>query len=135
MGTRADFYIGRSKNAEWIGSIAFDGYPSGNPKPLLNITNEAEYRAKVADLLNDKDTCATKPEQGWPWPWDDSATSDYAYAFDDGRVWATRGASWWPAEAGEPDEETGQRCEFPDMSARKNVSLERSGMIFLRARR
>jgi hypothetical protein len=29
MGTRADFYVGRGKDAEWLGSVAFDGYPSG----------------------------------------------------------------------------------------------------------
>lgn len=29
MGTRADFYVGRGKDAEWIGSVAFDGYPDG----------------------------------------------------------------------------------------------------------
>ena len=26
MGTRADFYIGSGKDAEWLGSVAFDGY-------------------------------------------------------------------------------------------------------------
>lgn len=29
MGTRADFYVGRGESAEWLGSIAWDGYPSG----------------------------------------------------------------------------------------------------------
>ena len=29
MGTRADLYIGRGTDAEWIGSVAWDGYPSG----------------------------------------------------------------------------------------------------------
>jgi hypothetical protein len=29
MGTRADFYVGRGPDAEWLGSVAMDGYPSG----------------------------------------------------------------------------------------------------------
>lgn len=29
MGTIADFYVGRGPKAEWIGSIAWDGYPDG----------------------------------------------------------------------------------------------------------
>jgi hypothetical protein len=34
MGTRADFYIaieGETPHLEWLGSIAFDGYPEGIP--------------------------------------------------------------------------------------------------------
>lgn len=27
MGTRADFYVGTGANAEWLGSIAYDGHP------------------------------------------------------------------------------------------------------------
>lgn len=27
MGTRADFYVGRGEQAEWLGSIAWDGNP------------------------------------------------------------------------------------------------------------
>jgi hypothetical protein len=26
MGTRGDFYVGRGKDAEWIGSIAYDAF-------------------------------------------------------------------------------------------------------------
>lgn len=29
MSTRADFYVGRGAEAEWIGSISWDGYPDG----------------------------------------------------------------------------------------------------------
>ena len=32
MGTRADFYVGRGDAAEWIGSIAYDGYPFYKPQ-------------------------------------------------------------------------------------------------------
>ena len=40
MGTRADFYIGRGATAEWIGSIAWDGYPDGIPAPILEATDD-----------------------------------------------------------------------------------------------
>ena len=128
MGTRADFYIGTGKNAEWLGSIAFDGYRidemtkeaakrGGDPAACWAIktasTAEA-FREAVANLLAANDD-ATTPEQGWPWPWDDSNTTDYAYAFVDGACKAfTESAEW------------------PDMSDRKNVVYgPRSGMIIV----
>ena len=38
MGTRADFYIGKGTDAEWLGSIAWNGYPDGigRPDPQLH---------------------------------------------------------------------------------------------------
>ncbi len=83
MGTRADFYIGRGANAEWLGSIAWDGYPSGIPASLLNAPSEEAFRRELA-LFAEKREDWTAPEQGWPWPWDNSQTTDYAYAFDGG---------------------------------------------------
>lgn len=133
MGTRADFYVGRGKSAEWIGSIAWNGYPSGNPEPLLKLTDEKEYRAKVAELLNGEDGGATKPEQGWPWPWENSDTTDYSYAFDAGRVWGTCfGHGWWPADA-EPEDggDAPKNIEWPNMSTAKMAPAgsERSGIM------
>lgn len=120
MGTRADFYVGRGESAEWIGSIAWDGYPNGNPKPLLEITDEKEYRAKVAELLNDGEGGSTKPEQGWPWPWENSNTTDYAYAFDGGRVWGTCfGHGWWPADQEPEESDAPKDIKWPDMSTAK----------------
>jgi len=65
MGTRADFYVGRGKTAEWLGSIAWDGYPAGLwpnkdtatakadiPKtPVIAATAEEAYRKAVDELL------------------------------------------------------------------------------------
>jgi len=132
MGTRADFYIGRGSDAEWLGSIAWDAYPSGLPNELLSSNSEEGFRARVAELSSRDDW--TSPSDGWPWPWDDSHTTDYAYAFDGGTVWAASfGHGWFPASGDEPDEEASlPPCVFPDMKAIQNVTLgKRSGvMIF-----
>ena len=131
MGTRADFYVGRGKEAEWLGSIAYDGYPSGIDEAVLKATTEADYRAEVTKFLAGEES-ATLPEQGWPWPWEDSRTTDYAYAFDGGKVYASGfGGAWFVATEDEPeDEDGGKVAVFPDMSARKAVTMgKRSGLL------
>lgn len=120
MGTHADFYVGRGKDAEWLGSVSNDGYPDG----LLDLfihgsgTEEA-WRQCVSDEIGGR-TDATRPEEGWPWPWDDSGTTDYAYAFDGGKVWGSNFGHRWFAidlndrDLGEPDVVLGS-VAFPDM--------------------
>ena len=129
MGTRADFYIGIGPTAEWLGSIAWDGYPDGL---TIDAPDEAGFRANVAELAKRADW--TSPEQGWPWPWEDSNTTDYAYAWDGAKVVAAHfGYGWWPVAdwASKPPESV-KSCDFPDMSARKRVTLgRRSGVIVL----
>ena len=63
MGTRADFYVGRGENAEWLGSIAWDGYPERIPNTILAQHNEAVYRLEVGLFLGDRND-ATLPEMG-----------------------------------------------------------------------
>ena len=150
MGTRADFYIGRGSDAEWIGSIAYDGDPEGQPRAVFGAKTKKSYRAKVSKLLSSLDD-ATLPEQGWPWPWDDSGTSDAAYAWDDKQLWICYGDGWINEnqhiaiqEATQILEKAGLETDwlperwveedpdFPDMSERKNVTLgPRSGMMFI----
>ena len=134
MGTRADFYVGRGVDAEWLGSIAWDGYPAGVDDAVLLADTTDEYRAKVAEFVNRED--GTLPADGWPWPWDDSGATDYAYAFEGGVVYASSfGHEWFevmPLEenGGEPDDRGGKVAIFPDMTARQNVTLgKRSGVI------
>lgn len=151
MGTRADFYVGKEEQAEWLGSIAWDGYPDGISRGLLEATNEAGYREEVSRFLAERDDC-TLPEQGWPWPWEDSGTTDYAYTFDEGRVQASRfGNAWFDAMGQEPveltpeEEESGEwegvprrdpnapDAVFPNMGGRQNVARGlRSGLIMIR---
>ena len=130
MGTRADFYIGRGENAEWLGSIAWDGHPDGAVSELASAESEDDFRNLLAMFAAKRDDW-TSPDQGWPWPWEDSRTTDYAYAFDDGKVWASCfGRTWSPAKDYDPPEDAVKEAVFPDMSAKKNVTFgKRSGVI------
>ena len=135
MGTRADFYVGKGKDAEWLGSIAWDGHPESIPDTLRCATTEALFRAQVAKFFAGRDDVTT-PDMGWPWPWEDSRLTDYSYAFADGSVSASAfGNQWFDAEGPEPEDDTGPKLDtFPDMSARKNVTFgKRSGLLILRA--
>lgn len=162
MGTRADFYVGRGIEAEWLGSIAWDGYPAGiTPNEeatapayhngpdrhvdgewpegahLFDAITEAEYRERVGRFFQYRED-ATRPADGWPWPWEDSQTTDYAYAFDGGKVWASCfGHEWFDPNAPEPDDEEIRSTKptlFPNMKARANVAMpgtNRSGMMVI----
>lgn len=151
MGTRADFYVGRGPDAEWLGSIAWDGQEVGR---IRDATSEGNFRTFVAAFLAERDD-ATLPSQGWPWPWNDSGTTDCVYAWDgpmdSAGVWEVQGypQKEWVSQAAleawqrscdgkEPHEWSdgpvadGGPCVFPDMSARKNVTLgQRSGLIIV----
>jgi hypothetical protein len=141
MGTRADFYVGRGSDAEWLGSIAFDGYPYGvfdeDFRPADCPADEV-WREKVATFLDGRDD-ATLPGDGWPWPWDDSRTTDYAYAWEDGEVYGSCfGHKWFTVDPaadnfGEDEDEVSDKSAvFPDMTDRKNVIFgKRSGAMFI----
>lgn len=139
MGTRADFYIGRGEDAEWLGSIAWDGYPKGTPAPLLVAKNEKEFREAVATIASTEDDF-TSPEDGWPWPWEDSNITDYAYTFDGGEVYYTvdyRPNRWWKHSGGKPPEEDDSSLKdlpiaiFPNMKSRQNIAKgsQKSGIV------
>ncbi len=144
MGTRADFYVGKGKDAEWLGSIAWDGYREGISESILAATSEQFYRKAVADFLAERND-GTTPDMGWPWPWDDSGTTDCSYWFFDGKVWDATGRPeiYTPCTEEAPDQdededayeawrEGKERVEFPDMSARKNVTFgRRSGLLVI----
>lgn len=131
MGTRADFYLGRGTGAFWMGSIAWDGHPESIPAAVLEATDARSYRAAVLAELEGRDD-ATMPERGWPWPWPDSRTTDYAYAFDDGKVWASgAGQAWFDPLVPRPDgfDDT-PLVAFPNMTAIQRVRWdEGSGLI------
>ncbi len=118
MGSKADFYIGRGPEAEWLGSIGWDGLPAGLPSGLLATATEDAFRSEVAAMLLARPD-GVPPEKGWPWTWDTSLGTSYSYAFDRERVWACCfGSSWWKAVLPEPEHTTLTRkaARFPDMS-------------------
>lgn len=141
MGTRADFYVGNGKEAKWLGSIAWDGYPDGIADDVLAAKTEQEFTAALESFFSKRDD-VTLPEYGWPWPWNDSNTTDYSYAFFAGGVKASPfGGNWYePARAAaiEDDDERdeyeekgiGIAPDFPDMSHLKSVAFgNKSGLI------
>jgi hypothetical protein len=137
MGTRADFYEGRGKDATWLGSIAFDGYPDGKRMhPVVHATSLEAFRAAVAALDDQRDF--TNVNQGWPWPWLTSTSTDFAYSFE-AQVWlAAFGSGWYTpqdyARVREHDEPPLPQVVFPDMTERQNVTLgARSGLIVITA--
>lgn len=72
--------------------------------------------------------------RGWPWPWEDSQTTDYAYAFDGGKVWASCfGGPWQIASDWKDDgDEAVKVAVFPNMKDRQNVTFgPRSGILIL----
>ena len=129
MGTRSDYYIGVGENAEWLGSAAYDGYPEtetlkgGIPEALTSATTEDAFR-EALKLVSARDDW-TAPEQGWPWPWDDSGTTDYAYCFD------ASAARVIVVCFGKHEDES--EASFPNMKDRKNVTFgKRSGVLIFR---
>lgn len=136
MGTRADFYIGRGEEAKWIGSVAWDGFPDSVGADLLSATTEEEYLAVFnSTIAKRKDF--TDPVQGWPWPWEDSQTTDYSFAFDQNKVWATCFGYFWfdPSDKDAEDrEQSHKETKFPNMKAIQNVATDgRSGLLIMRA--
>ncbi len=147
MGTRADFYVGRGENMEWIGSVAWDGYPNGFAGTgILGANSEENFRSALSALAADRSDF-TSPEMGWPWPWSDSFTTDFAYAFDGDRVYVSRESDahcdWVEAAQFDREEEmdydtiqTLPSCgplAYPDMKAVQNVDFgARSGLMILR---
>ena len=120
--TRADFYVGRGPKAEWLGSIAADGYPQGIPKELLASSDERQFRSEVRKFMAGRGD-STRPKDGWPWPWEDSKTTDYAYAFENGKVAISNFGRWNDKKA----------IGFPNMKAVQKVTFgPRSGVTVLR---
>jgi hypothetical protein len=155
MSTRGDFYIGRGENAKWIGSIAFDAYPSGirictgkdgrgipqfksfsKGKHLFDAATVEEYCERLDEFFANR-ADATRPSDGWPWPWNDSSRTAFSYTFEDGRVLVSaHGKPFVPLtpelrkldtlDSSVP--ELRGKEPFPDMFAIKNLAYgERSG--------
>ena len=110
-----------------------DGYPSGMPDDLLRATTEDEFCLALSVEATKRDDF-TSPEMGWPWPWENSHTTDYAYALDEGKVWASCfGHSWFdPLEDKPEDDEKGKTTVFPNMTGcSATPGSKRSGIIVI----
>lgn len=97
MGTRADFYIKRGGEHEWVGSLEYDGGRIADVNPTLYrkrikaikaARTAKEFRAAVCayfnrierDLPNPKASIFWPPQ--WPWLWPTSSITDYVYVWD-----------------------------------------------------
>jgi len=140
MGTRADFYIRKEESMEYMGSIAWDGYEID--EYVLESKTEEDFRTNIQKFLSERDDSSTPAEHGWPWPWNDSRTTDYSYVFMAGKVW---GSNWgYPLfdplkpESEEDEQEDDQKLEnfWPDMSPYKRVRMDKgSGLIVITSKR
>lgn len=77
----ADFYIGYSPNARWIGSMKVNGSIWTMPANIL-VQNEAHlFETVVEDFLKTNNGYINEQGHGWPWIWADSRQTDYIYMF------------------------------------------------------
>lgn len=105
---------------------------SPNKNPLLKAKTEADFRTCVSEFLNGRDD-TTLPKHGWPWPWENSQITDYAYAFDKGKVYASNfGHDWFIATKKEPEyERESTKVPFPNMKTNRMAPIgsNRSGLM------
>lgn len=137
MGTRADFYLGTDpKTMRWLGSIAWDGDPEGVPSPIFQTTTEEEYVKAVQKILSEEED-ATTPDMGWPWPWEDSRTTDYAYTFENGEPLVSAGKKFVTLEEFDFEfEPLLPTQKFPDMTNVQRVTYgPRSGLLVISKRK
>jgi hypothetical protein len=137
MGTRADFYVGKNVDEmQYLGSIAWDGYPDNDKVKFLSAKNEVEYVKAVQQFLNERQDGSIPERDGWPWPWDDSQLTDYSYTFADGRAWVSCfGTNWkkWTRRYVDRDEENAPKIIFPNMKKFQKVTLgKRSGVLIIK---
>lgn len=90
MGTRAQFFVGDPRdleNREWLGTIAWDGYPDGDCAALAKASSEVGFRALVKHLKDTRRDFCDPAKNDFPFPWkDDLFLTDCTYALFDGAV-------------------------------------------------
>lgn len=136
-GTRADFYMGEGADAEWLGTVLYDGYPEGIDGRVFDASTEFEYRTAVSVFLTGRRSDTVLPMEGWPGSVKNSGDVHYAYAFLDGRVWASNfGRPWFLVQPvccgycegfGDPDDcktpVVRGKPSFPDMTQYRRRSF------------
>ena len=88
MGTRAQFFINdpQDKNKrEWLGCVAWDGYPDGDIGEVLDwALSEEQFRERVAEIKQKRDDFCDPEKMDFPFPWkDDLFLTDCTYYWDD----------------------------------------------------
>lgn len=125
MGTRADFYVGQGINAEWIGSIQYNGYKEAirdSNSSFFLARTEKTFRRNVSALIAHPDYGGVLPANGWPWLWDTSHDTDYTYAWTPYGILCSRFGNIWTAPRQQPAPPiTGYIAVFPDMAAKRKV--------------
>jgi len=136
MGTRADFYVEAAGDFVWLGSTAWDGYEpwdadENNPTAFAIMTAKTaqEFIDAVGAFSKTRDDW-TDPKQGWPWPWEDSCLTDYAYVWREETEAYCFGSKFINKEETEEEE----KGDFPNMSDVQQVTMgARSGIIMVTA--
>lgn len=145
MGTRADFYVKRDDKIKWLGSVHWDGYDVAEAEEsdkchirynVKQSKTEEEFTKHLDSYFSVRDDVRL-PENGWPWPWEDSRTSDMAYVFDENKLRIFS----WGSEIDVVKEEHGSGFDYeavdgddfqwPDMSDIANVTT--AGFIVMSA--
>lgn len=120
MGPRADFYLGKGRRAQWLGSIGFSGQPEDIPRNILTARTKKQFEGAVGQLLDDyrrQHLNMATPKMGWPWPWEISHLTDYAYAFCSGQVVASNfGHRWFDPKNPPENTDCGRRITMPLMA-------------------
>lgn len=91
MGTCAQFFIGDPRNVEareWLGAVAWDGYPEGDIGEALNgADTEDSFREAILKIASQRDDFCDPAVRSFPFPWkDDLFLTDCTYALFDGQV-------------------------------------------------
>lgn len=93
MGTRAQFFIGNPmdlEGREWLGTIAWDGYPDGDCAMLAKASSDVGFRALVNHLRESRDDFCDPASHSFPFPWKGNLfLTDCTYALFDGKVHVT----------------------------------------------
>lgn len=76
MGTRAEFYLKQNGKYTFIGSIGWDGYPSGLSE-FAKVNDLNSFNKKFSELLKRDDFSSSRC-----FPWNNPSGSDYTYVFN-----------------------------------------------------
>lgn len=119
----------------WLGSIGWDG--DDIPDSIRKATKYKEYEKAVKEFLASRDDAAL-PEDGWPWPWDNSETTDVAYSFFFAQTFQSfYGGAWIRATEKYPGDDKYEKMKkhmpkFLDMKSKKKVQYgKKSGLIII----